>query len=117
MKTRYTVALALLAGVAIGALAVQGLHAQGAKTAYSISELTILSRDAERAYVVEARNTIGGNQGRPLRTTNGRIEKIEGGEPPRVWPSSSGLASRPRRNSINQTPGPSYSPSGTKRTN
>ncbi len=28
MKTRYTVALTLLAGIAIGAAAVQGLHAQ-----------------------------------------------------------------------------------------
>jgi hypothetical protein len=28
MKTRYTVALSMLAGVAVGALAFQGLHAQ-----------------------------------------------------------------------------------------
>ncbi len=40
MKT-YT--MALLAGVAIGAIALQGLHAQGAKLkAYAISEAEIL---------------------------------------------------------------------------
>jgi len=39
MKTKYTMALTLLAGVAIGAIAVQGLHAQGAKLkAYAIAE-------------------------------------------------------------------------------
>jgi uncharacterized protein (DUF1330 family) len=90
----YALALGMLAGVAIGGFAVQGLHAQGAKTktAYSVSELTILSREAERAYVVEARKVIGGNQGKPLRTSGGRVEKIEGGEPPTSaaiveWPS------------------------------
>jgi len=91
MKTKYAVLLALLAGAAVGGLAVQGLHAQGAKTAYSVRELKILSRDAERAYIVLARNAIGSSPGKSLRT-GGRIEKVEGGEPPTTvsiheWPS------------------------------
>jgi hypothetical protein len=37
MKTKYTAALSLLAGVAIGAVAMQGLHAQGTKLkAYTV---------------------------------------------------------------------------------
>lgn len=40
MKTKYTVALSVLAGIAVGALAMQGLHAQATKLkAYIISEL------------------------------------------------------------------------------
>jgi uncharacterized protein (DUF1330 family) len=39
-----------------------------------------------------ARSAIGSNQGKSLRTTGGRVEKIEGGEPPTTvaiveWPS------------------------------
>src|SRR5262249_15378916 len=37
MNTRYTTALTLLAGVAIGALAVQGLHAQSKPPVYLVS--------------------------------------------------------------------------------
>ena len=39
MRTQYTVALSLLAGVALGGLAVQGLHAQAKLKAYSIGEI------------------------------------------------------------------------------
>ena len=38
MKTRYTVALYILAGVAVGAAAVQALHAQAKPPAYVIAE-------------------------------------------------------------------------------
>ena len=44
MKTKYTVALSMLAGVAIGAVAVQGLQAQGKPKAYTVSELESLER-------------------------------------------------------------------------
>ena len=45
MKTRYTVALSMIAGAALGATAIQGLHAQ-AKRAYLISESEIVDRSA-----------------------------------------------------------------------
>src|SRR6516164_7031314 len=45
MKTRYTVALSMIAGAALGATAIQGLHAQ-AKKAYLISESEIVDRNA-----------------------------------------------------------------------
>ena len=81
MKT-YT--MTLLAGVAIGAIALQGLHAQGAKVkAYSISEAEILDPAAQAAYLPAARKAIGAAHGRALRTAAGRVVQIEGGPPPK----------------------------------
>ena len=81
MKT-YTIAL--LAGVAMGAIALQGLHAQGAKLkAYSISESEILDPAAQAAYLPAARKLIEAAHGRALRTAAGRVVQIEGGPPPK----------------------------------
>jgi uncharacterized protein (DUF1330 family) len=81
MKT-YTIAL--LAGVAIGAIALQGLHAQGAKLkAYSITEAEILDASAQAAYLPAARKAIEAAHGRALRTAAGRVVQIEGGAPPK----------------------------------
>jgi formaldehyde-activating enzyme involved in methanogenesis len=46
MKTLYTAAFAMLTGAAIGALAVQGLHAQTKPPAYVVSEIEITDLDA-----------------------------------------------------------------------
>jgi hypothetical protein len=46
MKTRYTVAVSMLAGVAVGALAIQGLHAQAKAPVYVIAEIDISNPDA-----------------------------------------------------------------------
>src|SRR5262249_40731875 len=46
MKTRYTVALSMLAGVAVGATAIQGLHAQAGKKVYLLSQSEILDKAA-----------------------------------------------------------------------
>jgi uncharacterized protein (DUF1330 family) len=81
MKT-YT--MTLLAGVAIGAIALQGLHAQGAKLkAYSVSEAEILDPAAQAAYLPVARKAIAAAHGRALRTAAGRVVQIEGGQPPK----------------------------------
>jgi uncharacterized protein (DUF1330 family) len=40
MKTHYTVALAMLAGVGLGAIAVQGLHAQAKPPSYVVIDIT-----------------------------------------------------------------------------
>ena len=50
MKTRFTVALSLLAGVALGAAAVQGLHAQAKPKAYIISETEVLDAAADELH-------------------------------------------------------------------
>ena len=39
MKTRYTVALAMFAGFGLGAVAFQGLHAQGKPPVYQVVEI------------------------------------------------------------------------------
>jgi uncharacterized protein (DUF1330 family) len=97
MKTAYSVALALLAGVAIGAMAMQGLHAQpkpldparsgGAiqfkLKAYTISELELLPGADQSAYFPGVREAIEQHHGKALRTTTGRVVKIEGSDPPK----------------------------------
>ena len=84
MRTRYTVAIAMLAGVAIGAIAVQGLHAQGAKLkAYAVSENEILDASALAAYLPVVRAAAGKAHAHPLLTAAGRVVQIEGSSPPK----------------------------------
>jgi uncharacterized protein (DUF1330 family) len=83
MKVRF--AMTLLAGVAIGALALQGLHAQGAKLkAYSVSEFEILDASAQATYLPLARKALEAAHGRALRTAAGRVVQIEGAPAPKT---------------------------------
>jgi uncharacterized protein (DUF1330 family) len=84
MKTRYTVALSMLAGIALGAAAIQGLHAQAKPKAYSVSELETLDATANAAFVsrVQAAQQTAG--GRNLRTGGGKVVALEGTAPKRV---------------------------------
>ena len=67
MKTRYTVALAMLAGFGLGAVAVQGLHAQAKSPVYQITEIEMLDATAYvRDYVPRAQAAIKGAGGRFL---------------------------------------------------
>jgi uncharacterized protein (DUF1330 family) len=45
-KTNYKVAIALVAGAAIGGVAIQGLHAQAKPPVYVVSEITVTNVDA-----------------------------------------------------------------------
>jgi uncharacterized protein (DUF1330 family) len=45
MKIRFAVASSMLAGIAIGALAVQGLYAQAKPPAYVIAEIDVIDQD------------------------------------------------------------------------
>ncbi|HLL27464.1 MAG TPA: DUF1330 domain-containing protein [Xanthobacteraceae bacterium] len=45
MKTQYTIALAMLAGAAIGAAAVQGLHAQAKPPAFIVAEINVTNEE------------------------------------------------------------------------
>ena len=45
MKTRYTVTLSILAGVAVGAAAVQALHAQAKPPAYVVAEIDVTNAE------------------------------------------------------------------------
>ena len=60
MKTQYTVALAMLAGVAIGATAIQGLHAQAKPPAFVVIPiLKINDAAAFKAGVVDKGSATG----------------------------------------------------------
>ena len=83
MKTRYTVALSMIVGAAVGGAAIQGLHAQAKLKAYSIGEVEVTNASAQSGYVPPVRNAIQQAHGRSLRTLNGRVVSVEGGAPPK----------------------------------
>jgi len=84
MRSNYKIVVTLLAGVAIGAIAVRGLHAQGAKLkAYAISERETLDTSAQGAYLPAARKAIEAAKGQTLHTAGGRVVQIEGGPAPK----------------------------------
>ena len=65
MKPPYTVALSILAGVAVGAAAVQALHAQAKPPAYVVAEIDVMNPDPyDKEYVPPAAKAIkdGGRQ-------------------------------------------------------
>ena len=67
MKTRYTVALSILAGVAVGALAIQGLYAQAKPPVYFVVENEISDVQGYlKEYAARARDMIKANGGRYL---------------------------------------------------
>src|SRR3981189_1643353 len=84
MKTRYTVALAMLAGIGVGAAAIQGLHAQAKPKAYTVTELETL--DANAAAIVAARiqRAQEAAGGRNFKTGGGTVTAMEGSPPQRV---------------------------------
>jgi uncharacterized protein (DUF1330 family) len=80
---RYKIPLAILAGAALGALAMQGLHAQAKLKAYSVGEIETLDATAQAAYLPAARKAIEAAHGRALRTAGGRVVQIDGGPAPK----------------------------------
>jgi len=82
MDSKFKVVLAVVAGAAFGAAAVQGLHAQVKPKAYSISELEVLDAAAQIAFVpvIAAAQQAAG--GRNLRT-GGQVVASEGSAAPK----------------------------------
>ena len=67
MKTRYTVALSILAGAAVGAFAIQGLYAQAKPPVYFVVENEISDVQGYlKEYAARARDMIKANGGRYL---------------------------------------------------
>ena len=115
MKTRYTVILSVIAGAAVGAAAIQGLHAQAKLKAYSIGEVEVTNASAQPGYLPAVRKAIENAHGRTLRTLNGRLVSIEGGAPPKnvaliEWDSLDDAW-----HFINRKPGQTWRPSVTNR--
>ena len=84
MKTRYTVALSMIAGAALGGATIQGLHAQAKPKAYTVSEIETLDAAAQQAYVPQIPAAIKAAGGRTFNTAGGRIAAIVGEAPKRV---------------------------------
>ena len=82
MKTHYTVTLAVLAGFGLGAVAVQGLHAQAKPPVYQVVEIDVLDKEAySKDYIPKAQAAIKAAGGKYL-AAGGKTTTIEG-EPPK----------------------------------
>src|SRR5271154_7495342 len=78
MNTKLKIALALVAGSALGAAAVQGLHAQAKPKAYTISEIQTLDPTAQAAYVPAILGAITAAGGHTFNTAGGKVVRILG---------------------------------------
>jgi uncharacterized protein (DUF1330 family) len=82
MKTRYAVALSILAGVAVGAAAVQALHAQATPPTYVIAEIDVMNVEPyDREYVPPAAKAIADGGGKYIVRGGGTVAFY--GEPPK----------------------------------
>jgi uncharacterized protein (DUF1330 family) len=84
MNTNFKIALALVAGAALGAAAMQGLHAQAQPKAYSVTEIEVLDDAAVAVYAPLVEAAIKAAGGRSLNTAGGRIIAVVGEPPKRV---------------------------------
>jgi uncharacterized protein (DUF1330 family) len=82
MRTRYTVTLAMLAGFGLGAVAVQGLHAQAKPPVYYVAEIEPTNLESyTKEYAPKAQAVIKAAGGRFLAAGQ-KVTAIEG-DPPR----------------------------------
>ena len=90
MRSNYKIAVAVTAGVAIGALAVQGLHAQAKPPVYFVAEIDVTNPDAyAKEYAPKAQALIRAAGGRFLAiggsaATTGTVTAFDGDAPKRV---------------------------------
>ena len=83
MNANYKIAIALIAGVAIGGAAVQGLHAEAkAKKAYTVTELETLDAKGAADVAVRIAKAQRGAGGHNFRTGGGKVTSMEGPPPP-----------------------------------
>ena len=80
---KYAIGISLVVGAAIGAAAIQGLHAQASLAAYSVSEIEVTDQAgyAPIAAILTAENQKAG--GKQL-VRGGKAEVVEGAAPKRV---------------------------------
>jgi uncharacterized protein (DUF1330 family) len=83
MNRSMTLGIAMLAGAAVGAAAVQGLHAQAKPKAYLVTEIEVLDVAAADAYGALVRPTQTAAGGRVFRTAGGKVVLFEGAAPPK----------------------------------
>ena len=82
LKTQYATTLALLTGVALGAVAVQGLHAQAKPPAYVIGEIDVMDQEGyAREYQPLARKA---NPDAKALVSGGSTASFKGEPPKRI---------------------------------
>lgn len=82
MKSNYKLAIALVAGVAIGAAAIQGLHAQSTPKAYVVTEIEVIDQEAQKAYLPKV-EVVNKSSGGTYLARGGKIVALEGGDAPK----------------------------------
>ena len=96
MKTHYTVALSMLAGTALGAAAIQGLHAQAKPPIYYVAQIDVTDPDAyAKEYAPKAQAIIKAAGGRLVAiggaASAAKVTAFDGEAPKRavvqVWDS------------------------------
>ena len=91
MKTQYTVGLAVIVGIGLGAVAVEGLHAQAKPPIYYIGEIDVTNPAYLKEYAPKAQALIKKSGGR-FAAAGEKVTAIEG-QPPKsrvvvlVWDS------------------------------
>ena len=84
MKANYKIAIALVAGAAIGGAAIQGLHAQAKPRAFVVAEVDVTNQDAfikEYTPLAVKALTESGNK---VVARGGKTATIEGAPPKRI---------------------------------
>ena len=83
MNTKCKIALGVLAGAALGAAAVQGLHAQMKPKAYIVTETEVIDPAALAAYTPQAQAAAKAAGGVPGVVASGKIVALVGEAPKR----------------------------------
>jgi uncharacterized protein (DUF1330 family) len=83
VKAKYTVTLSMIAGIAVGAVAIQGIHAQSSAKAYVVTEVEVINQEAQNAYLPKVAEVIKSTGGTFL-ARGGKTVALEGEAPKRV---------------------------------
>ncbi len=85
MKTCVTIALSMLAGIAVGVAAVQGLRAQSKPPAYVIAEVEVTDQDGyAKEYLSRSVRSINEEGGGKFLSRGGKAISIRGEPPKRI---------------------------------
>jgi uncharacterized protein (DUF1330 family) len=84
MKTRYAVVVSVVAGAALGAAAIQGLHAQAKPRAFVVAEVDVTNQDGfTKEYAPLAVKALTENGNKAVARA-GKTVSIEGAPPKRI---------------------------------
>jgi uncharacterized protein (DUF1330 family) len=87
MNSKHKIALSLLAGAALGAAAVQGLHAQAKPKAYIVTESEVIDAAVLAAYTPQAQAAVKAAGGTPGIISTGKVIALVGEPPKRLTAS------------------------------